>query len=291
MQRRAWWVAGIALSLLAAGPAQADLDVQDVTFKAGKIKIERQKRVFKPGELIWITFTISGFGHDEVIWLEQNLDVLAPDGSIAYQLQSPRRFKTSWDEELTEAFIENNVQLSRNSPRGEYTAVIKVEDKTTDEKAEFRETFFLGKGARGGGGAGAFNAPAVGAAAGGELTIRDPQLNTGPRGGPRGDNVYKPGQVVHLAFEVGGAAVRKDRMLWIQQDLAVQGPDGAEVFRRNNISGVKQRVKVEVDWITLNNQVKVRRDWPGGNYRLTIFLRDRVAGTTATASTDIYVRK
>jgi hypothetical protein len=132
----------------------------------------------------------------------------------------------------------------------------------------------------------------VGAAAGGALTIRDPLLKAGPRGGPRGDNVYKPGQVVHLAFEVGGAAVRqRDKLVWLQQDLEVQGPDGAQVFRRDNISGVKQKVQVQVDWITLNNQVKIRGDWPNGSYRLIIHLRDKVAGTSATAHADIYVRR
>jgi len=280
---RARVLALAAASLCLSGTARAgDLEIEDVVFKAGKLKIERGTRSFKASELIWITFTVTGFGHDEIIHLEESLRVLAPDGSVAYEKERASRFRVEWDEELTEAFIQNNVQLSGATPRGEYTAEITVEDKIVGETKVFKEKFYIGKG----GGA----AAAVKARKGGNLTIREPLLVRSPKGGPRDHNVYHPGDKVFLRFEVGGAAISAKRQIWLQQDLELLGPDGQRVFMRKNISGIKQKVSVEIDWITLNNAAKLQQGLETGTYKLVIHLRDRIAGAGTMGWKEIYVR-
>ena len=281
MRARAWILA--VTGLLTAGAARAgDLEIEDVVFKAGKLKIERANRSFKANELIWIGFTVTGFGHDEIIHLEESLRVLAPDGSVAYEKVSASRFRVEWDEELTEALIQNNVQLTGSTPKGEYTAEITIEDKIEDRTKVFKEKFYIGGKGKGG--------TKVSSRQGGNLTVRDPLLVNGPKGGPRDHNVYHPGDKVFLRFEVGGAAVSDQQMIWLQQDLELLGPDGQRVFMRKNISGIKQKVSVEIDWVTLNNAAKLQQGLETGTYKLVIHLRDKIAAAGTMAWREIYVR-
>ncbi|NOZ86274.1 MAG: hypothetical protein GXP49_08395 [Deltaproteobacteria bacterium] len=271
----------IASALFTSMPAHAGLSIEDVTFKAGIAARERPGRNFKAGELIWVSFTVKGFGHDEIVWLEQDLEVVGPNGKIVYKQPNASRFKVSWDEEMDQAFIRNNIKLSPGSPKGEYKAVIIIRDRITGKKKKFVESFFLGSGKR--------ETYLPKSRTGKGLAIKAPVLLSGD-GSTNLSGVFRAGEHMGLRFQVKGAAIAKGGKIWLEQDLELTSPGGSRVFFRKNISTLRKRVSLEVDWITMTNTILLPKGLAPGKYKLVVTLRDKVAGTNAVAWREIGVQ-
>ncbi|MBI4238501.1 MAG: RDD family protein [Deltaproteobacteria bacterium] len=87
---------------------------------------------------------------------------------------------------------------------------------------------------------------------------------------------YVPGETAYLVFEVHGFRTT-DRMVWVQEDLAIRYPDGAFGLRQENI--IDYHVPKHVSGpLQFTNQIYLPPGIPLGQHTVYITLRDKLAG-------------
>lgn len=100
---------------------------------------------------------------------------------------------------------------------------------------------------------------------------------------------FKAGEIVYLVFEIQGYT-KKDRTVWIQEDLTVTYPDGTIGLKQSNIVDYKEVVKGSGP-IELTNNLTLPANAAGGQYEVSITLRDMFAGSLVKDTRYFYVRR
>jgi len=99
---------------------------------------------------------------------------------------------------------------------------------------------------------------------------------------------YRAGEIVYFVFELFGYT-KRDRKVWLQEDLQVRYPDGSVGLRQDNIVNYRQVVKGRGP-IELTNNIALPKKASHGAYLVTITIRDKFAGTEITETKKFYVR-
>ncbi|PIR20529.1 MAG: hypothetical protein COV45_05645 [Deltaproteobacteria bacterium CG11_big_fil_rev_8_21_14_0_20_47_16] len=102
--------------------------------------------------------------------------------------------------------------------------------------------------------------------------------------------VYEAGEKVYLRFEISGYT-RVDRMIWVQEDLMVQYPDGAIGLRQENVVDYHQIVQPGGKPIELTNNIALPPSAPPGTYVVTVTLRDMLANRFSITNTQSFTVK
>lgn len=102
--------------------------------------------------------------------------------------------------------------------------------------------------------------------------------------------VYEPGEIVYLLFEITGYT-RMNRMVWIQEDLMVQYPNGTIGLKQENVVDYHQIMKPGGGQIELTNNVALPPTAAPGTYVVTVSLRDMLAEKYTLTETQSFTVK
>lgn len=102
--------------------------------------------------------------------------------------------------------------------------------------------------------------------------------------------VYVPGETVFLLSEISGYA-RKDRKVWIQEDLTVQYPDGTIGLKQENAVDYNQIWDPGVQIIKLDNHFPLPPTAEPGVYLVTVTIRDMLANKFTVTETQSFTVK
>lgn len=86
---------------------------------------------------------------------------------------------------------------------------------------------------------------------------------------------YVPGDMAWFVFEVYGFA-RRQKEVWIQEDLAIRYPDNSFGLRQENIIEYKQTLR-QSGPLELKNNIHLPQGFPSGRYTIYITVRDKLA--------------
>lgn len=122
------------------------------------------------------------------------------------------------------------------------------------------------------------------------LTLRNFRFGVNDANTRRTPPVYEPGETVFLLFEISGYT-RKDRLVWIQEDLMVQYPNGTIGLKQENVVDYHQIVKPGGGQIELTNNVALPPTAAPGTYVVTVNLRDMLAEKYTVTETQSFTVK
>ncbi len=122
------------------------------------------------------------------------------------------------------------------------------------------------------------------------ITLRNFRFGVNDPNTRRTPPVYEPGETVYLLFEIYGYT-RKDRLVWIQEDLMVQYPDGAIGLKQENVVDYHQIVKPGGGQIELTNNIALPPTAAPGTYVVTVTLRDALADNFTVTDTQAFTVK
>lgn len=122
------------------------------------------------------------------------------------------------------------------------------------------------------------------------LTVRNFRFGVNDPNTRRTPPVYEPGETVYLLFEISGYT-RQERLVWIQEDLMVQYPDGTMGLKQENVVDYHQLIKPGGAPIELTNNIALPPTAAPGVYVVTVTLRDMLAnGYTVTETQSFTVK-
>lgn len=100
---------------------------------------------------------------------------------------------------------------------------------------------------------------------------------------------FNGGETVFIIFELFGYE-KRDRKVWLQEDIAVRYPDGVIGLRQNNIVDYRQVVKGRGP-IELTNNIALPKNAKPGKYEIYITIRDKFARSDVKETSQFYVRR
>jgi uncharacterized RDD family membrane protein YckC len=122
------------------------------------------------------------------------------------------------------------------------------------------------------------------------LTVRNFRFGVNDPNTRRTPPVYESGETVYLLFEISGYS-RKDRLVWIQEDLMVQYPDGTMGLKQENVVDYHQLIKPGGAPIELTNNIALPPTAAPGVYVITVTLRDMLANNYTVTETQSFTVK
>lgn len=122
------------------------------------------------------------------------------------------------------------------------------------------------------------------------LTLRNFRFGVNDLNTLRTPPVYVAGETVFLLSEISGYA-RKDRKVWIQEDLTVQYPDGSIGLKQENAVDYNQIWDPGVQIIKLDNHFPLPPTAEPGVYLVTVTIRDMLANRTTVTETQSFTVK
>lgn len=101
---------------------------------------------------------------------------------------------------------------------------------------------------------------------------------------------FKPGESAFILFDVTDAKKDGSGKVHVQEDLSVKDPGGKVIFEKKNLVDFNEDAKGG-STLNLDNNLDLPASFPGGNYSVTMTVRDLNAGnaTTATSSSSLTV--
>lgn len=117
----------------------------------------------------------------------------------------------------------------------------------------------------------------------GALSVSDVSMALNQEGPAVADRKFKRGVPTFILFTVTGIKQADDNQVWVQQDLAVEGPDGKTVFSKENMLDLNSKADKGTNQATFNNKLTLPEDALLGAYTASINVRDKISsGTTST---------
>jgi hypothetical protein len=114
----------------------------------------------------------------------------------------------------------------------------------------------------------------------GGLSVEDPIMSVSENGPAAADRKFQKGVPIFIKLTVKGIKQADDTQVWVQQDLAVNGPDGKSVLNKENMVDLHSKAPEGTNQVTLNNDLTLPADAPAGAYEATVSVRDKVSGGT-----------
>lgn len=105
----------------------------------------RHDRKFRPGDLIFMFFKIEGVTTDDKqqVSLSENLKVENPDGKVVLDKPKIVLISKSLEQPDQAVLFANNLQLPKNSPKGQYRVLVTVFDQNAQTQYSFERHFEL----------------------------------------------------------------------------------------------------------------------------------------------------
>lgn len=100
---------------------------------------------------------------------------------------------------------------------------------------------------------------------------------------------FSAGETVYLVFEVKGYR-KKDRKVWLQEDLTITYPDGSIGLKQDNIVDYRQVVKGGAP-IEFTNNITLPMNAKPGEYIVNITIRDKFGGGDMRETKQFLVRR
>ena len=120
-----------------------NLGIRNFRFAAGSPSTDRSPAIFTPGEMLYMVFEVGGYAmKDGGAWVQEDISIQYPDGSIGLKLQNINDFH----EELDEAGLirfENNIKLPAGSQSGRYTVTITLRDRISRREIKEQRFFYI----------------------------------------------------------------------------------------------------------------------------------------------------
>jgi uncharacterized RDD family membrane protein YckC len=117
--------------------------VKDFAFAAGSPDAKRSPALFKPGDKVFLVFSVmGGTRKDDKLWIQEDLTVRYPDGSTGLKLDNIIDFHEPLERpgpiELT-----NNIAIPEDAMPGRYVANIVIRDKNADRQITEQRFFYV----------------------------------------------------------------------------------------------------------------------------------------------------
>ncbi len=121
--------------------AYKELTLTNIRFAVNNVNTERMPATYLPGETVYIIFDVYGYERSgRMVWLQEDLDVRYPDGSIGLHQENVFDYHQPIRSGAPVEF-QNKVELRDNSQGGTYTVTITVRDLFAREKTQLKQTF------------------------------------------------------------------------------------------------------------------------------------------------------
>ena len=119
------------------------LSVGQFKFAEGDPENERKPAIFKPGEKVFIVFSINGGKEvDDKVWLQEDLIVRYPDGTTGLKLENLIDFNEKLPKK-SPVEMTNNIALPPDAVPGRYTVSIIIRDKNSDRQLNEQRFFYV----------------------------------------------------------------------------------------------------------------------------------------------------
>ncbi|MDO8493927.1 MAG: RDD family protein, partial [Deltaproteobacteria bacterium] len=103
---------------------------------------ERQSSIFKPGERIFFSFSLSGFTvRDSQVWIQEDLTVRYPDNSIGFKQENIVEFRQHLKDPEQPVEIVNTLILPAEAQAGNYTLILQLRDRLSNRQLTEQRTF------------------------------------------------------------------------------------------------------------------------------------------------------
>ena len=113
------------------------------------------------------------------------------------------------------------------------------------------------------------------------LSVVDVRMALSKDGPAVTDRKFKKDERIFVSFTVKGIKQADDDQIWIQQDLAINGPDGKPVFSKENLLDMHSKAVKGANEGTFHNDLVLPDDAPVGAYEAVIKIRDKNSGGTS----------
>ena len=118
----------------------------------------------------------------------------------------------------------------------------------------------------------------------GGLSVADVSMALNQEGPAVTERKFKRGVPTFILFTITGIKQADDDQVWVQQDLAVEGPDGKNVFSKENMVDLHSKADKGSNQATFNNKLTLPEDTPLGAYTASIKVRDKISGGTTSTT-------
>lgn len=109
---------------------------------AGDANTIRTPPVFYPGETIYLIFDFYGYERvNRMVWVQEDLDVRYPDGSIALHQENIIDYHQIMSTSGGPIELSNNISLPPNAQAGVYKATVTIRDLFAHERVVEQQTF------------------------------------------------------------------------------------------------------------------------------------------------------
>lgn len=98
------------------------------------------------------------------------------------------------------------------------------------------------------------------------------------------DRKFQRGVPTFILFTIKGIKQADDDQVWIQQDLAVDGPDGKSVLSKENMLEIHAKADKGSNLAKFNNKLTPPEDAPVGTYKASIKVLDKNSGGRASTT-------
>ena len=124
--------------------AYRNLAIQNFQFSESSNGTPLRPPVYTTGETVYLNFDVLGYtiGNDNKAWLQEDLSIHYPDGSIGLKLDSINDFHQELDGSGPVQF-ENNIALPNNSQSGRYIVMITIHDRLSKRDMRERRFFYV----------------------------------------------------------------------------------------------------------------------------------------------------
>ncbi|MFH1830940.1 MAG: RDD family protein [Pseudomonadota bacterium] len=120
-----------------------NLGIRNFIFAAESPDSERKPAILQPGEMLYMVFDVGGFTlKDGKAWVQEDLNISYPDGSVGLKLQNINDFNQKLSEQGPIRF-ENNISLPDKAQPGRYTVTITLRDKLSRREIKEQRFFYI----------------------------------------------------------------------------------------------------------------------------------------------------
>ena len=236
----------------------------------------RATNIYKPGDEIFASYTLVGFGADSQGQVDLTITVTVMD-------PAGLPLNKAWTQNIRKAMPDGDAVFNGSVflplpgfvPGGMYKVLIKAHDAIKNSNSEFAQTFTVVHG------------PAISPA--NQLEIRNFQFSTSAGGPPLSPAVYQPGQTVHYSYQLFGVRFRNDRT-----DLniahSVIGPDGQTLLDRPVRMDKTFVYHPDNFFLPAQGYLNMPSDAKKGAYIVRLVITDKVAGKTLNSESSFEIR-
>lgn len=119
------------------------LSIRSFDFAAGDAQATRRPAVFQPGETVFLVFNVEGgTERDGMLWLQEDLTVRYPDGSMGIKIEDVINFKERVDRGGPIEMI-NSIALPPDAMPGRYTTSIVMRDMHSGRQLNEQRFFYV----------------------------------------------------------------------------------------------------------------------------------------------------